>query len=136
MKFLDFGKLTEVAQFRDNLQRDVDKIWKGQQGVWSPDSGYILPKEIEAICFVDFDKDAKGEDKELYSDLIYGGSVERNLVFYPHGSAEGMDAIQLKHIDLEKMTADNNPYCIANKNGRVKLTIRLDYGETLVTING
>ena len=136
-KFLSLGDSTVIAKFKENLQNDVNRLWQGSQGVWSPASGYALPKAIEYVCFVDFSKDAKGNKKDFYIKLkqVYFGGSE-NLVFYPVGSGEGLDALTITHLDIEKITSVNNPYCIENKNGKVKLTIKKEFGENLITITG
>jgi len=134
-KFLSFGDFTEVARFKDSLQENVDKIWRGQQGEWNPPSGYILPKKIKYVCFIDFSVESRGTNKEFYEklqQLNFGG--DENMVFYPVGSAEGLDSTKINHIDLEKISENENPYCIQNVDGKIKLTISKNYGETLVKI--
>ena len=119
--------------FKEDLQEDVDKMWKGSGSLTKPD-GYILPKKIEYACFVDYSSSEKGLNQELYRKLKQVYYEYENLIFYPVGSAEGLDAAEIKHIDIEKITEVENPYCIENINGKVKLTIKRDYNEELVLI--
>ena len=67
--------------------------------------------------------------------LFYRFFFEKeNLFFYPVGSGQGVDAKEIKHIDLEKITENENPFCIKNINGKVKLITKKDFGKALVTI--
>ena len=111
-KFLGLQRIAQVGQFVDGLQTDVDKIWKGSQG--SQEVQYFLPKKIKKVCFTDDE---------------YG-----NLFFDPLGSSEGMDSIEIKHIDIEKITGNEDPFCIENIDGKVKMTVKKSFGEALVII--
>ena len=111
-KFLGMQRAIQVGQFIDDLQSDVDKLWKGVQG--SQEVEYTLPKKIKRICF-------KDDEYE-------------NMFFYPEGSFEGFNSIEIKHIDIKKITKEKNPFCIENTNGKIKIIIKKDYGEELVTL--
>lgn len=119
--------------FKEDLQEDVDKIWGGSGSLSRPD-GYALPKKIEYACFVDYSSPKKGLKQEFYTKLKQAYYGSENFFFYPVGSAQGLDATEIKHIDIEKITEVENPYCIQNINGKVKLTIKRDYSEELVLI--
>ena len=56
------------------------------------------------------------------------------MFFYPIGSSEGLNSKEIKHIDLEKTIAKDNPYCIKNNQGKVRIIIEKQYGEALVTL--
>lgn len=123
---------TLVLNFKGDLQNDVDKIWRGSGSLTNPD-GYNLPKKIQLVCFIDFSKNSKGKNSEIYANLkkVYSGF--ENLIFYPVGSAQGLDSAEIKHINLGEITIKENPYCIDN-NGKVHLTIKRDYGEEGVIV--
>ena len=131
-KFLEIQEAVKIGKFKDNLQADVDKMWGGQQG--SQEKEYFLPKKIQYVCFVNYLSSKKGENQELYSKLkqVYYG--EENMIFYPLGSAQSLEAVELKHLNMEKITSDENPYCIAPKNGKVQMKIQKKYEEALVEI--
>lgn len=131
-KFLGWQRVIQIGQFTDELQYDIDKIWKGSQG--SQTVSYSLPGKIEKICLTDFDSPPRGIDGDKYSELQRGFYGSENLVFYPTSSGEGMTIPKINHIDLEKITGKNNPFCIDNKNGKVDLIISMEFGESLVTI--
>ena len=130
-KFLGIQRSIQVGQFKDKLESDIDKMWKGQG---SKEVEYILPKKIKYVCFVDYNSNKKGEKEDLYSKLKQVYDEYENLIFYPVGSAEGLDAFEVDHINLEKIIEHENPFCVENVNGRVKMTIKKDYGEALVVI--
>ena len=131
-KFLDIQNSVQVGKFTNDFQLNIDKIWKGSQG--SEEKEYFLPKKITYVCFVDYSSDKKGEKQDLYRELEQLYYENENMFFYPVGSAQGLDAREIKHIDLEKITENENPFCIENIDGKVNLIIKKDFGEVLVTI--
>ena len=131
-KFLGLQNAVTVGQFKDKLTSDIDKIWKGSQGSQSEE--YSLPKKIEYACFVDFSSPASGINQDYYSKLKQAYYGSENLIFYPFGSGDGMDSFEISHIDLAKITTVENPYCIKNDGGKIKLTIEKGFGENLVNI--
>jgi hypothetical protein len=50
------------------------------------------------------------------------------------GSAQGLNAKEVKHIDIEKTTEEDNPLCIEKIKGKVKMRLEKDFGEALVSI--
>lgn len=131
-KFVGIQDIVKIKQFKDDLQLDIDKSWKSSQG--SQEIKYTLPPKVERVCFLDYSSSSKGGKEEIYDSLrqIFYGS--ENMFFYPIGSAEGADAFEMKHINLEAITQEENPFCINNQKGEIKLTIKKDYGEALVLI--
>ena len=132
-KFLGMQRSVQIGKFTSDLQFDVDKIWKTSQG--SQPVSYILPSRIEKVCFVDYANSEKGVNALLYEKLKLGFYGSENLIFYPVGSGEGLDSTIIEHINLEKITETQNPFCIENTNGKVKLTVSMDFGESLVKIS-
>lgn len=131
-KFIGWQKTIQIGQFADNLQFDIDKVWKSSQG--SQEVKYSLPTKIEKVCFVNFKTNSKGIDADKYNELQRGNYGSENLVFYPISSSEGAESILVKHIDLEKMTQRENPFCLDNLNGKVQLVLSMNFSESLVTI--
>jgi len=122
-----------VLLFKEDLEEDIEKIWKGSGSITKPE-GYKLTKKIEMVCFVDYSSPEKGENSEIYRKLKQVYYEYENMFFYPVGSGAGLDATTIRHIDLEKMTESENPYCIENKDGRIILTIKKGYNEELVLV--
>ena len=131
-KFLGIQDAVKVGQFADGLKSDIYKMWNANQG--SQKIEYFLPKKIEYVCFVDYSSPKKGVNQEFYMELKQLYYEYENLIFYPVGSAEAINAIEIKHIDIEKITEKENPFCVENIKGKVKMTIKKDYGESLVMV--
>jgi hypothetical protein len=131
-KFIGLQKNIEVSNFADDLQIDVDKLWKSQG---SQEVEYRIPSKIREVCFVDFNSPKLGRDIDKYQELNRAFYGDENLVFFPFGSAEGLNSKVIEHIDLNLITEDHNPFCLDNDNG-VKMTISRDFGDSLVTITG
>lgn len=109
LKFLDLQDSVKIAQFGDDLQSDIDKMWRGAQGEREVD--YSLPTKITSVCFKDDE---------------YG-----NMVFRSDKFIEGR---KIEHIDFEKTLAGEDSFCIENINGKIKMILKKEYGDALVTI--
>ena len=131
-KFLSIGEIAQIAKFAEQMESDIDKIWKGSQG--SRTAEYFLPSKIEYVCFADYNSNKKGANQGFYDELNLVYSSGENLFFYPVGSSEGLTSKEVKHIDIEKITEKENPYCIKNTDGKIKITLKKDFSEALVTI--
>ena len=134
-KFLDIQNAAQVAKFANDLQFDIDKIWKGSQG--SQKKEYFLPSKIKYVCFIDYDplSSKKGPNENFYDELKQLFYETENLFFYPLGSDQGLGAKEIKHIDLEKTTENENPFCTKNIKGKVSIIIKKDFNEALVTLS-
>jgi hypothetical protein len=138
--FLGVVDSTKIGKFSDDLRGDVNKVWKSSQA--SQEVEYSLPGRIEKVCFVDYSSEPKSTgdtslgNESLYNRLkqVYYG--EESLFFYPLGSGKGLDALIIEHINIKKITKDENPFCIDVEKEKVKMTLKKDYNETLVTITG
>lgn len=131
-KFLEIQDTVQIGKFTDNFKADIDKMWRGSQG--SIEKEYDLPKGVIYICFTDYSFEKKGEYENLYNAFLEVYFEKENFFFYPVGSGQGLDSKEIKHIDLEKITENENPLCIENFNGKIKLVIKKNFGEALVTI--
>jgi len=131
-KFLDIQETVQLGKFSDDLQNDIDKIWKSSQG--SQPKEYSLPKKIEYICFADYLSGKKGKNLGLYDELEQDFYENENMFIYPVSASQGQNAKWVKNIDLEKTTLLNNPLCFKNIDGKINLILKKDFGENLVTI--
>ena len=109
-KFINLQKTIQIESFVKNLQTDVDRAW-GPAGKTFSNETYSLPNKVEAVCFTN--------------------NEFNNLMFR---SSELIDRKNIIHIDISKITTSEDPYCISNINGKVKLIISKDFREDLVTI--
>ncbi len=108
-KFLELQDSMKIGQFGSNLQTDIDKVWKSSQA--SQNREYSLPPKISSVCF----KDDEYENLVFNSDQIIPGK-------------------KIEHIDTEKTIGTKDSFCINNIDGKVKMIIKKEYGDALVTI--
>ena len=107
-KFLAMQDAIQINQFMENLQTDVDKVWKSQSS--SQEVEYRLPKKIYEICFID----DEGGNLILKFEEIY-------------------DRTNIENLDIVNTLGSKKNLCIETE-GQVKFILSKDYGETLVTI--
>lgn len=111
--FINVSDEAKIATFIDDLQKDVDRVWKSAEG--SQPREYTLPSKIEKICFVD--------------------RVNENLIFYPLGSVASDTKIENLDISktLDDVNTENGELCFENDNG-FTIILKKEYGEDLVYI--
>ncbi len=107
--FLGLQSSAGVGKFTSDLQIDIDRVWNSPQA--SQEQEYILPSKVESVCFVDDD----------YQNLIFQ-------------SSEIIEGKKIDHIDIQKTTEVENPFCIENVDGKIKIRLQKDFSEALVTI--
>ena len=107
-KFLNLQKEVQIKSFINDLQNDVERMKKSYEG--SQPKAYVVPTKIEKVCFIDEDKNLRLLG-EKYSD-----------------------SKKINGINIEKILGNEKEYCIQNIDGKIKLKLEINYGETLVTI--
>jgi len=132
---LGMNDAVAVGKFYDSLQTDTDRAWQASQG--SQEETYKLPSKIKKVCFADYINSdvGSGENIDLYKELRLAHHINENVIFFPLGSGGGMNSMYIEHIDIIKMTQDNNPICFDNLKGKVTLNIEKEYGSELAIIN-
>ena len=68
-----------------------------------------------------------------YNYLKRASYGDENLVFYPI-SLEEIGSAKIKYINLAKTIENENPFCIKNVDGKVKLRLKKDFADALVTV--
>lgn len=133
-KLIDIQKETNILKFKTEIESDIDKMWKSTKGTYTPKNPYKLPSEIEYVCFADFESEKIGSNENLYNKLERYYHGKENMFFYPVTSfGKSMVSTEIEHINIEKITEEENPFCIENKKG-IKITLIKDFGENLVKI--
>lgn len=111
-KFIAIQEQVKYKQFTEDLQLDIDKIWKSAQA--SKKVEYMLPSKITEVCF---------ENKDL-----------RNIRFEPRSA--GFNTQTINNLNLDSMFLDSeNPICLKNNDGIISMTLSKDYSQNLVTIS-
>ena len=131
-KFLEFQNTANIGKFRNDLQSDVDNLWRGVQG--QSEKEYFLPGKIKQICFIDYQSEKTGRYSLIYEELEHLFYERENMFFYPAGSAYGLDSTIINHVNIIETTSGENPYCIENIKGKINIAIKKDFDEALVTI--
>ena len=124
--FMGIGDTFSAGKFSDELQKDIDKLWKSSQG--SQELEYSLPKDIEWVCFADLSKGKSGGHADFYEEFEKYSS-DKNLFFYPVDSVE-LNGLEIEHVEF----GGANPLCFENIQGKVKITLKKDFGEELVSV--
>ncbi len=108
--FLNFGSSSQVVQFYESFQGEIDNAWSSA----SVEKPYEinLPKKITHICFANFSAPLTA-DQEL-SSQIKSYDYESNLFLIPQKAAFGFKSKTIEHLEISKITRNQNPYCIPN----------------------
>ena len=109
-KVIELQQTIQIETFLEDLQNDVDKMWKSVQG--SQEVKYTLPTKVTAVCF---------EDDEF-----------QNLRFVSKSVITGE---QIDNLDILNTIKEETSLCIPNSKGTIKMRLTKNYGETLVTIS-
>ena len=126
--FLDFGKSADVGLFYQDFQGTINDAWAGQT---SSDSFDIhLPDAIEKVCFANLSASITANPEEYDQIEIYEFKPV-NTFLIPPGSTGGMPYKQIEHLDIGRITEDENPYCVDASD---ELIIKKDFYDKLVWI--
>ena len=119
-KFLNLQKNIQTKTFVNNLNFDIDKLWKANSG--SQPVTYSLPRDVEEVCFSEDEFGPAGVSSgvkdiniELKTKKGFGGNY--NII----------------HAEFSKEGKGSN--CVPVENGKINLQLEKDYGEDLVTIS-
>ncbi len=129
--FLGVQETAKTTKFLSDFNADVEQVWKSAQT--SQEKEYFLPSKREKVCFADFSAPKQGADIGIYDELKRAYYGKENMIFYPV-NFDGVESTQIKYIDIGKITISQNPFCISNVDGKVKLRLTKDFSDALVTI--
>lgn len=129
---LDLQKTAQLGQAIDEIESDVDGVWKSSQS--SKKEEYNIPGKIEYLCFVDADSEAKGDYRDFEDEFSMFYGEGKNMFFYPMKEAGDISAMEIKHLDIEEMTSEDNPYCIEKENGKIEIVLKKEFEENLVRV--
>ncbi len=113
-----FSDQANEGLFKDELKISVDDVWNSAGG----DKAFkiTLPDKIEKVCFVDYNDDGIGLNKNLLSEFKRTGNG--NVYLYPGRCAcSGFKFWTANHINITETTKQENPLCIEN-NKEMRIT--------------
>ena len=131
--FLNLRDCTQIGLFIEELQADVDKAWGSQSS--SFESSGNLPSNIDYVCFANLSENFNGDNFDIENEIgLYQGQ-NANLFFYPNKNTCNMPYHYIEHLDIGKITALKNPYCIAVSGGKIKIQIEKGFNDNLVGLS-
>ncbi len=129
--FLETGKCAQVGIFKSDLQEEIDKAWTSDSSNFKFTG--TLPSQIEYVCFANWSKPVNGFN-DIVAEFKNYEVYDANLFLYPIKKACDMEHIKINHLDINKITLTNNPYCIIN-NKKIGIQISKGYGDALVSLS-
>ena len=134
--FLNTRDCSQEGMFVDRLKTNVQDTWNS--GHTSQNFPGVLPSGIKYVCFMDLSRSPEGDYEDIGYDLsIYDKrdpSRNSNTFFYPSKETCIKEKI-IPHIDVDKITETDNPYCVPVRKGKVTLVIEKTSGSGLVTVS-
>ena len=123
-QFLSTRDCAKTGIFFSELNNKVKDAW---------DSGDItsryaidLPSQIEAICFANLsNEDFTGTNKAIGDEIITYDHRDNLFLYGPKNSKCSSTSYYIEHLDIDKMTASENPYCIKLSKGRGALVVEM-----------
>jgi hypothetical protein len=130
--FLKTKDCAQVGIFIEDFETEIKKAWNSQKS--SFEFKGRLPTKLDYVCFANLSRPVKGEYEDIGWDLgVYQGQGG-NTFFFPHEKACGMPFKNVKHLDVESITASKNPYCIPIADGVISFQIEKRFNERLVRV--
>ncbi|HRZ85685.1 MAG TPA: hypothetical protein P5277_02795 [Candidatus Paceibacterota bacterium] len=134
--FLKIQCSISLGSFKDNLQKEVDRMWKSDTTGKSNEKyriGSIGRNCAEQICFFNTkDKKFKGIYSEQYDELIPYVLKQNNLYFYPIKKSSKL-YFEIKNLDTSNI--ENNPQCFSVEKGIVKIPLEKGSSDALVKLS-
>ncbi|MBT7128847.1 hypothetical protein HN903_03765 [archaeon] len=126
--FLDIGDSARVGMFYDDFQAAVDNAVQGQES--DSDFDISLPSGIERVCFGNLNERITnpGDDYDAIEDFDF---YDANVFLVPPQEASGMAWKLIERINVTKITATSNPYCVDVEDG---LKIQKGFYDRFVVI--
>jgi len=131
-QFLCTQDCAKTGIFFSELNNKVKDAW--DSGDITSTYSIDLPSQVRDVCFADltahnFDSNsAAGETIQRYG-------AEDNLFLYaPKKTCCDFSSYHIDHLDITKITASENPYCINLSKGRGSLVVDMQNNEKYVSI--
>ena len=126
--FLDIGESASVGMFYDELQDAVNDALRNQES--NSNFDIRLPSDVERVCFGNLSAVITNPGADY--DAIRNYDVyDANVFLVPPEKAQNMQWKNIERINVTKITAVENPYCVDVDSG---LRIRKGFYDRLVWI--
>ena len=127
--FLDIGKSASVGMFYDEFQDAVNDAMSGQ---FEESSFEIdLPSGIDSVCFANLSAEITNPGVEYEAIRDYD-VYDANVFLVPPEYAQNMQWKLIDRINVSRITAVRNPYCVRVGDG---LTIKKGFYDKKVWIS-
>ena len=130
--FLDIGDCGGVGLFYDELQKSVEEAWASQSSEFGFEGD--VPSGIEKVCFADLSSSITG-GQEDYQQIRDYDVYEANFFLIPSEKSCNMPYKMINRVNISKITASSNPYCVDVLDGKVELRIKKDFYDKEVFIS-
>lgn len=131
--FLDMQENVSSKKLITDIQKDVDSVWRSSES--SQTFEYTLPKNVDALCFVDWSLEASSGNEDIHSEIEAGTLQEGNVVLYEESETRvNMETFGIEHINLQRIISSENPYCIRKIDGKVNLVLKKGFQDALVDV--
>lgn len=123
---------TEIGLFIKDFRDKADEVWTSAQTEEDVLSNF-LPSGIEKVCFADLNASSRGNGNASMLKE-FKKQQRKNMFFYPARQSCNMPAHLIEHLNIDAITSNENPYCIENKDGNVKIKLSKGFYEALVKV--
>ena len=131
--FLNTSDCAKIGIFVDDFQSEVDKTWNSQKSNFEFKGR--LPSGLDYVCFANFSNSLNGQYDDIGQELGDYYQEGTNLFLYPREESCEMAYHTINHLNMEKISESQNPYCIEIKNGNIDIMIEKDFNEALVSLS-
>jgi hypothetical protein len=126
--FLGTQEAVNAGLFYQELQEEVDASWNGQAS--EANFKINLPSKITKVCFANLSAEITGS-KEEYGQIENYEVYDANVFLIPPKNARDLAYKSIDHLDIEKITSNENPYCVDSSSS---LSIKKDFYDKLVFV--
>lgn len=114
--FLDIGRGSSIGMFYREFQEAVDDAMRGQfeESFFEID----LPSGIDSVCFANLSGEITNRGVE-YEAIRNYDVYDANVFLVPPEYAENMQWKLIDRINVSRITAERNPYCVDVGDGFV-----------------
>ena len=136
--FLKTKKCAQIGMFADDFQTKVTQTWNSQKDDLT--ETFRLPSSLDYVCFMNLTSPINAKNQEMDQigfdlDIYEGRRPAPNMFLYSDKKACEMPYHTIKHLDLEKITALENPYCIRIDDGVISIDLKKGFNDRLVSVS-